>query len=406
MFLILGGDAQRMLDQLGRTEFLSIAPPFLHAGETGVALFYGISGFLLYTPFVRARHEGRNLLVRSYLVRRAARIIPAYWLALVVIGLVTDNQQVFTAKGFVNYFLFMELFTTLDVGQLIAPAADGASRAAELNSLATISFNPVPVAWTLCVEVSFYLALPLWAWFAGRATRRSPRPVRLETLLLGGLIAFGLAWKVIVLSRVDAVNASEPWTLILPNSIDIFAVGMLLAVFAERSRRHGWPRPLEVLGRRQGIAWLCALTVFVALCAIETGWSLGSTNWLFKLDYPGMEHWRLGLWGWANVLIVALILVPVIVGSGLRSGVGRFLTSKPVAWVGLVSYGLYLWQMFVLNEVSDRLFDDGVTPLELVIPIAVLCYLLTLAIAAVSWYGLERHALRPAHRLPLHRRGD
>jgi len=112
-------------------------------GATGVALFYAISGFVLYQPFVRARAEGRQLNLGAYAVRRAARIIPAYWAALIIVGLATHSTALFTPRGFLDYFCFFQLFSELDFGPMSA------------DSVSVIVNNPLPVAWTLCVEVSF-----------------------------------------------------------------------------------------------------------------------------------------------------------------------------------------------------------------------------------------------------------
>ena len=57
----------------------------------GVAIFFLISGFLLYRPFLTARREGRRLRLGSYAKRRFLRIAPAYWVAL----------SIFIAAGFV-----------------------------------------------------------------------------------------------------------------------------------------------------------------------------------------------------------------------------------------------------------------------------------------------------------------
>src|SRR5438067_1774084 len=57
--------------------------------DCGVAIFFVLSGFLLYRPFVAARLDGRDgPRVLRYARRRALRILPAYWVALALLGLV------------------------------------------------------------------------------------------------------------------------------------------------------------------------------------------------------------------------------------------------------------------------------------------------------------------------------
>src|SRR3954471_4935232 len=64
--------------------------------DVGVAIFFLISGFLLYRPFVRARAHGEpRPPTLAYLWRRALRIVPAYWLVLIVIALAFSLDYVF-----------------------------------------------------------------------------------------------------------------------------------------------------------------------------------------------------------------------------------------------------------------------------------------------------------------------
>lgn len=400
VWLVLVKDLDRTIEEIGRNAFSVIAPLFEHSGSTGVSLFYAISGFLLYQPFVRARAEGRNLFVRWYLVRRAARIIPAYWAALIIIGLVTGNSQVFTVKGFFDYFLFMELFTPLDIAQITDPLMDDPLNLRMHDAFVTLTGNPIGVAWTLCVEVTFYLFLPVWAWAMEKLTRARRSPVRIELLVLAALMMMSLAFKAVVLARLAEVRF-EPWTMILPNSIDIFAVGMILALLAQRSLTKGWPRPLAAAGRRPGVSWGLGVAVFLVLCAAETAWVHTSGGfWPLNVGYKELQNRLMGLWAEGNLVIAALFLTPAVVGSRRATRIGRFLTSRVMAWIGLVSYGLYLWHIFVLEEVA-KLFTGDVPPIWAVLPVAAVCYLLALAVAAISWYVLERRALRPARRLPL-----
>ncbi|MCX6388506.1 MAG: hypothetical protein NTX07_07225 [Solirubrobacterales bacterium] len=70
----------------------------------------------------------------------------------------------------------------------------------------------------------------------------------------------------------------------------------------------------------------------------------------------------------------------------------------------LVSYGLYLWHVFVLEKVAS-LFEDGLVPLRLAPLMTVVAYVLSLAVAAASWYLMERKVLAWAHGRELLRRG-
>src|SRR4051794_5593020 len=79
--------------------------------DVGVTLFFVISGFLLYRPFVLARFQGApRPRTRSYAVRRVLRIVPGYWVALTVVALVLGEHSVFTASGIPTYYLFLQAY--------------------------------------------------------------------------------------------------------------------------------------------------------------------------------------------------------------------------------------------------------------------------------------------------------
>jgi peptidoglycan/LPS O-acetylase OafA/YrhL len=117
----------------------------------GVTIFFVISGFLLYRPFVLAQlQEERLPRVRSYAVRRFLRIVPCYWVALTVVALVLGLDDVFTASGIPTYYGFLQAYSD--------------------DTFA----GGIGQAWTLCVEVAFYAFLPVWAVFM-RAVQRPAR---------------------------------------------------------------------------------------------------------------------------------------------------------------------------------------------------------------------------------------
>ncbi|MEO8749957.1 MAG: acyltransferase family protein, partial [Allobranchiibius sp.] len=68
---------------------VDVSGPLLARGDAGVAVFFAISAFLLLRPYVRAGlHQTATPGLRRYAIRRAARILPAYWLALTAVLLV------------------------------------------------------------------------------------------------------------------------------------------------------------------------------------------------------------------------------------------------------------------------------------------------------------------------------
>jgi len=198
--------------------------------EVGVAIFFVISGFVLYRPFV----VGRTGSLTHYAERRAMRIVPAYWLALTVSALVLPISIGFT------YYAFGQIYsqTTL-TGGLVQ-------------------------AWTLCVEVTFYAFLPLWGRFF-----KSP-------WALLGLFAFSVAWKAaFVWSGPANQVVLSPWLHSLPAYLDQFALGMLLAWW---SVHRSFPRWLPLVG-----VAIAALAFWVVSLHLGIGYRLFEpyTRWQF-----------------------------------------------------------------------------------------------------------------------------
>lgn len=387
----------------GEATARTVSPFFRQAGGLGVAIFFAISGFLLYQPFVRARDEGSKLALKPYFLRRAARIVPAYWLALIVIGLVTHNPRIFTWNGFVDYFMFGEIWTTLDLSRLTDAKPYDPLKVSLTSSFSIINDNPVPVAWTLCVEVFFYLMLPVWSWLLAKLTAARRRPIRIELIVIAVVALLSMAYKAWVISTVSEWEY-ESWLMIPPATIDTFLVGMALACLSVRASRHGWPRLFAAMGRWAGVSWLVAVAVYAALCLVEGQWQwradrIESVAGLQARDFFATLTFA---WSEAHVLIAALLLAPAVVGAAKSRGIARVLTSKVVVWIGMVSYGLYLWHMFVLHQVVDQ-FGWSNVQIVAVPFVAAGAYEMTLGLAALSWYGLERRVLKRAHRVPLAR---
>src|SRR3954470_21849229 len=159
-----------------------LAPYAAHL-DVGVSVFFLISAFLLYRPMVAARLGGEPLRdSHEYGRRRLARIVPGYWVALLVAGVAGASYVgypgIFSGKGTLAYFGFLQIYSPDTAG------------------------GGINVAWTLCVELSFYAFLPLWA--AG-LRRLSPKGgVRSELTALALLFAASLAWQVLAVHATDA----------------------------------------------------------------------------------------------------------------------------------------------------------------------------------------------------------
>jgi peptidoglycan/LPS O-acetylase OafA/YrhL len=330
--------------------------------STGVALFFLISGFLLYRPFVLTHAAGEPMpSMRAYAWRRVLRIVPAYWAALTVTGLLIA-PEVFDRPLLFYGFL-----------QIYSPGA---------------VFEGIPVAWTLCIEVSFYAALPLIAV----ALRHVPRSVgsvwRVQVLGIAALFVFGVAWRGLALTADSEFLRTSLNTL--PAYLDWFAVGMGLAVLtAWLGTREDRPRAVAFVDRAPGACWALA------------GAAVAANAWIWGRRYLGgaeSDAAQLAVHLTELVTAFGMILPAILVGTG-REPVRRLLAWPVLLWLGMVSYGIYLWQAAALDAVGE------LTPLEVDVIDTTLWWVpvgfaACVAAGALSWYLLERHALKLRRIVP------
>jgi peptidoglycan/LPS O-acetylase OafA/YrhL len=106
------------------------------------------------------------------------------------------------------------------------------------------------------------------------------------------------------------------------------------------------------------------------------------------------QVWRVTL----ALVAAAFLILPCAFAEGPPGPVRRFVTSPVVDTIGAWSYGIYLWHLLVLNEVSDRVDLERATPLLFaVLLIATLA--ITLPLAALTYYWVERPAIDLSRRL-------
>jgi peptidoglycan/LPS O-acetylase OafA/YrhL len=346
-----------------------LAPVFAEL-KGGVAVFFVISGFVLYLPYARSIAAGRALPGwRPYVSRRAARILPAYWVTLTLLAVGPLHAAVFSSEGWRYYAL----------GQIYTPAT------------AVGGLGP---AWSLCVEVSFYAALPLFACAVSRLVRGAgpARAARLQLLVLGAVTLGGLLLRAAV---VGSVAGSVPLSAVtletaLPGCLDWFAAGMALAVLAEAWSAGERLLPgLAALSRRPGWCWLLAAGCF--------GLSAGVQPRDLFLPYYGVgAHLGIGL----GCVLLVLPALGRCSGAPPR-GVARLLERPAVRWLGTVSYGVYLWHVPILQAVTARLGSGvGTVGPAGALGLFTLVAVLAVGAGAVSWYLVEQPSRRMLVKRP------
>jgi peptidoglycan/LPS O-acetylase OafA/YrhL len=306
--------------------------PYQARLEAAFAIFFVISGFLLYRPFVKARLLGeRPLSVRAYAWRRFLRIVPAFWVAVTVIAIWIGVHDAFSARNILANYGFLQLYR-------------GTSHA-----------NVIPQAWTLCVEVAFYALLPLWALMMRHTPGRDFRGrVRWEFVTVGIVVVGSLAWNAVFVwgGLVDRIPFEPtPVLAALPGYMDHIGLGMLLAVISVwLSQRDGpLPQPLRFLARFPSVCFA------VALLAIWIGATrIGLTGAAGELYSPTQYMERHVL----NSVIAVAMVLPAVFGDS-RQGLTRRVLGSPVfVYLGLISYGFYLYHLAFIDQlIAWKLYD-------------------------------------------------
>jgi peptidoglycan/LPS O-acetylase OafA/YrhL len=309
----------------------------VHELRLGLVLFFVLSGYLLSRPWFAAALDGRAAPhLRRYLRARAARIAPAYYVALIgSIGLLwglsgTPGVRLPPASELPLFFLF---------AQNTSP-----SSVMKLN----------PPMWSLAVEVSFYALLPLIGWLAVRLPARR----RMQALIPLALLAVGLLWNWAIAGRGLGLTFSKTLAAMLP----YFAFGMFAALALHGRAPRAWQRRTMIAAGVAFVVFDATTKAVIPAAGIDVG------------AYETITRDLLSGVGFA-----------LIVGAVALAPQGRVLGNRVLAGFGTISYGFYLWHVPVLVFLRGH----GLLPLDPVLGSLVALVPAT-AVALLSWVAIER----------------
>jgi peptidoglycan/LPS O-acetylase OafA/YrhL len=315
----------------------------------GAFFFFALSGCLLYMPFARRDFgDGSSVSLKRYGLNRAVRIFPLYYISVVVVLLALYPGATIGLYG--RFFLFLENFDPTTVGLY-----NGA-------------------LWTIVIELHFYILLPLLAWAAARLAGRS---VRGAAIVIGGLLLASVAFRVFAVI-IPGRPFRDPVSMSLPANFYLIASGMLVALAREAwDRRPAWVR--GALARAD--VWLLAAIPF----------------WLaFVYDYKLQPLFAISCF-----LVLGAFVLPL-----QPTRVGGFLDWRPLAFLGLASYSLYIWQVPILEAIGRwnvPVIDPLITHVQDLLGssylgLMVVCMPLCIAAALLSFKLIEEPALRLRRR--------
>ncbi len=311
-------------------------------GANGVELFFVLSGFLI-TSLLMEEWRGRDRISLSrFYLRRGLRLLPALWFFLIV-------SSVFTL--YAGHFMFMPLLFGFTYTTNIATVVEG-------------HYPGLSHLWSLGNEEQFYF---LWPLLLTVMLKRRWHPLRLVAVA-----------ATIALAEIVVRDCLDHWFALSQFRFDAMLVGCIAGILFA-SPLHGKLR-----------SFCCAPPVAAAGAIMLTYLLLKAPIWTIPVGayrvHPGNLVFSLS---------AAVTIVWVVEGCPGFSPARWLLVSPPVAYLGRISYALYLWHEFVAHALSWQrvggLQNERWTP-----PFAIFC---TICVASLSYWLVERRFLRIKWRL-------
>ena len=313
--------------------------PVLKMGAFGVDAFFGISGFLITTLLLRERSKNGTISLRDFYLRRSLRIWPLYYATLGIYVLLVIFLQRGMGRDRV-FFHFLPGYLTFTYTWFAGWAASGAV------------FN---FAWSLSVEEQFYV---VWALVLRILRGLLPTFVMILMIFLRLSVHFNVLQNFIL-------KDSLPWRIAAGVSVPI-CLGAILAQILHSEKGFRILRP--ILGSKWAAPfWL--LMLLASLIARQPFWQ--------------MIQW---------------FLVAAVVGSCVireDNALAPFLRFRPFAYIGVVSYGMYLLNTLVLDVINPVMNRIGLRHPLLKFPVFVAA---TVLVAGISYRFFETPFLRLKER--------
>jgi peptidoglycan/LPS O-acetylase OafA/YrhL len=306
---------------------------FASGGYVGVDVFFVVSGFLI-ASLVLAEIRNRRFTLVNFYERRVRRLFPAIFALMLAccaastMLFLPEELRRFGGSLFATATFASNVFFWLETGYFQTDA----------------ELKPLIHTWSLAVEEQFYLLVPL---LVALGLRRRPRA------FVAGTVALLLAS--LVSAEWAARSAPSAAFYLTPFRLWELALGVLLA--------------LPVVPRA-GSRLTCECCGWLGLTLIA--WSVFTYSW--RTSFPGLH-------AAAPCAGTALVIWS---GSGGDTGARRLLSLRPVVFVGLISYSLYLWHWPILSFARYWKIRE-LSAAETVALLAI-----SVAVAALSWRFVEQ----------------
>jgi len=313
--------------------------PVLRNGGFGVSVFFAISGFLITTLLLREQLKHGRISLRDFYIRRALRIWPLYYAALALYVVLVMTLQRGTDREHV-FFHYLPGYLTFTYTWFAGWQASAAI------------FN---FAWSLSVEEQFYL---LWAGVL--RVLQGALPIMIMCLMIGLRAATDTGALGLVVPKNSLV-----WTMAAGIAIPI----CLGAILAQSLHSERWFLRIRLfIGHR----WAAPIILLMLVASLA----------------PSRNIWEWVRWPLACLLVGACVIRE-------DNGIAWFLRWKPMAYMGVVSYGMYMLNTLVLDCLKPIFNRLGPHHPLLWFPIALAG---TVLVASLSYRFLETPFLRLKER--------
>jgi peptidoglycan/LPS O-acetylase OafA/YrhL len=317
--------------------------------EAGVACFFVLSGFLIFLPFARAAlGDGAVQSGRGFLVRRAIRIIPAYYVAILIVWTWRYTGSPGQWRDLFLHLTFTHIFSQQYIFSIIGPS------------------------WSLAVEVLFYLFLAffgplMWLLCSRLAGYRARLAVLAGTTALLVIASLVYKWWAAFVAHIPETQFPAYFGPLA--KLDTFAFGMLLAILVAARR-----------GRAALRAPLLALLVVAGGAVLAFAFAFRMPNSVVAAYFHTLSG-----------VAFLCILAATVLGSQ-QSRWNRTLSLPPLQYLGMISYSLYLWHEPIMLELGYRNLLIREIPRAFPLNALLLC-LFSVAVASLVYALIERPTL-------------